>query len=163
MPIKTDPILKNTLISVLSFLKHKANDKGIKPVISVTKLIDLLKTSGMTLTYQQLVDLTKDPTIAKSIKSINKSQVTIALGDEEPEEAPLEDLDNTEPSFEDNEGEDEEFNPDDFQAPDEEGFEEDFSNENNNSPEESEEHNSRYGSEKSTVSCMAKRALSRAD
>jgi hypothetical protein len=152
---KIDPILKNSLVSVLAFLKHKAEDKGLSPVISVAKLIDLLKFSGMTLTYQQLLDMTHDPTISKSIKSINKNQVTISLGDEEPEEQPLEDLGNVAP-----EGE-EEFNPDDFQAP-EEGNEFEEGETSESAPEENEESNN-FGKQKSTVSQMAKRAMLRND
>ena len=137
-------------------------DKGIVPVISVAKLIDLLKISGMTLTYQQLLDMTKDPTIAQSIKSINKNQVTIALRNDEVE-TPIENFPPEENTEEDNVGEDDEdFNPDDFNSEDEE-FGNNLEEPNYENTEEPQEHNSRYGQEKSTVSNMARRALSRAD
>lgn len=160
---RIDPIMRNSLISILSFLKHKAEDKGVVPVISVAKLIDLLKTSGMTITYQQLLDMTQDPAIAQSIKSINKNQVTIALSSDEAVAAPTpqEDFTSTENNEEDAE---DEFNPDDFNS---DGESEDFGSEDNsnNNYQDNEEpqHNSRYGQQKSTVSNMAKRALGRAD
>jgi len=117
---KTDPLLRNKLITVLSFLKHKAEDKGLEPVISVKKLIDLL---GIHITYSQLAELTKDPSISHEIKSINKNQVTLSLGEEEipmavPDEFSPNDFEN-EPSDEVPEESEEEFNPEDFQAPDE--------------------------------------------
>jgi len=150
---KIDPILKNTLISVLAFLKHKAEDKGLSPVISVTKLVDLLKSSGMTITYQQLLDMTHDQSISKSIKSINKNQVTISLGGEENEEQPLQDFGGEPESSED------EFNPDDFQAP-----EEDEEGENPEAaPVENEAEPNQYGRQKSIVGSMAHRAMSRPD
>jgi hypothetical protein len=114
-----DSRMKNILISIISLLKHKAEDKGLKPVISVAKLIDLLKVSGMTITYQQLLDLSKDPAIASSIKEINKTQVELSLSDDEEE--------NFEPNTDENSNNadnsavtdnEEEFKPDDFAVPD---------------------------------------------
>ena len=116
MPNHVNPLLKNALLSVLTFLKHKAEEKDLRPVITVSKILDLLPT-GIKINYQQLVDLSKDPFIAQSIKSINKNQIELRLGSDEeetPEPAPME----MQPAHDENaqpgEGGDEEYNPDDF-------------------------------------------------
>jgi hypothetical protein len=120
MPKQPNPLIKNALLTVLTFLKHKAEERDLQPVITVSKLLNLLP-SGIKITYQQLVDLSKDPVIAQSIKSINKNQVELRLGsdaEEEPEPAPT-----VQPEKDEEQPEgDEEYNPDDFSF-DEEGSE----------------------------------------
>ena len=156
-----NPQIKNTLMSMIIFLKHKAEEKNLKPVITVAKLTDMLRSSGLKLSYQQLVDLTKDPTIAPSIKSINKNQIEFNLGDEEtvapvePEAITPEDFGEEQPETE-NAG-DEEYNPEDFEMP-----------EGEEAPEESpapeaEPEQAEPKQKESTVTQMAKRAAMRRD
>ena len=121
MPKQSNPLIKNALLSVLTFLKHKAEEQDLRPVITVSKLLELLP-SGIKITYQQLVDLTKDPNIAKSIKSINKNQLELRLGsdefDEDPVSAPAPEPKQPEENDGDNENfpedDEEDYNPDDF-------------------------------------------------
>jgi hypothetical protein len=156
--------LSNTLLSVIVFLKHKAEEKDLKPIISVAKLVDMLKSSGLRITYQQLVELTNDPKIKSSIKSINKNQIEFNLGGDTNETpSPTEQS----PEFnlgddgEENAGQDqsdEDFNPDDFAIPEDgtgdEGVE--------NPMEEPQQVQANY-QQPSVVSQMAKRALNRPD
>lgn len=129
----SNPLIKNTLLSMITFLKHKAEEKQLKPVITVAKLIDMLKSSGLNITYQQLAELAQDPTIAPSIKSINNNQVELTLG---------------------NEGSpDEDFNPDDFSF--------DENGEGDNSPDQQAPEDEEMPERENTVSNMAKRALAR--
>ncbi|VVC05570.1 Uncharacterised protein [uncultured archaeon] len=76
--------LKNSLLSIIVFLKHKAEEKNLKPIISIAKLSDMLRGSGLSITYQQLLDLTKEPNIAPFIKDINRNQVEFNIDAEEP-------------------------------------------------------------------------------
>ena len=85
---ESNPLLKNSLLSLLSFLRSKAVDKNLNPVISVEKVIDMLKSTGMHITYQQLADLVQDPIIAPAVASINKSRLTLTLSTEAPTEEP---------------------------------------------------------------------------
>jgi len=117
-----NPRIKNLLMIMIVFFKHKATEKGLKPVITIAKLIDMLRGSGFHLSYQQLVDITKDPTIAPSIKSINKNQIEFNLGDESATEPSVADVMPQEQQPE--QGEDEEYNPDDFAMPEGEEGEE---------------------------------------
>jgi len=154
----TNPAIKNTLLTLLVFLKHKAEEKGLEPVISVSKVIDLLRGSGLRLSYQQLVDLTQDPSIAPSIKSINQNQIELNLGDEEAA-APAMDIPmEPEPEEGQAEGGDEEYNPEDFAMP--EG-EEQAPEEGQPTPQPQEEEEGRP--QQSIVTQMAKRAASRPD
>jgi len=147
---KPDLLLRNTLLSILGLLKHKAMDKNLEPVISVSKVIDMLKIAGVVVTYDQLATLAKDPSIQPSIASINQNQLKLNLGDEPtqepaapmpepPEEAPMENPEETMP--EEEQGGDEDYLPPDGE-------------------EQYEEQPKPY---KSTVSMMAKRAARRAD
>jgi hypothetical protein len=151
--------LKNTLLSIVVFLKHKAEEKGLKPVITVAKLTDMLRSSGLRITYQQLVDLTKDPTIAPSIKSINKNQIEFNLGDDEEGLAQPEVADvPMEPEEPQEGGEEGDYNPDDFAMPEgEEGAPEDQAA----APAPEEEPQGKP--QQSIVTQMAKRAAARAD
>ena len=85
-----NPRLKNNLLALIILMKRKAENNGLDPVIPVAKVIDMLRSSGMHITYQQLADLAKDPTIAPFISAINKNQIKINMGTEEtePEQAP---------------------------------------------------------------------------
>ena len=82
-----DMLLKNTLISIIALLRKKAEDKGLKPVISISKLSSLLQIGGLKVTYAQLKKMAKDPLIASYIKSINKNQVELRLDDSEEYES----------------------------------------------------------------------------
>ena len=84
-----NPRLKNNLLAMIILMKRKAENKGLDPVIPVAKVIDMLRSSGMHITYQQLAELTKDPTIAPFISAINKNQITINMGTEETEPEPV--------------------------------------------------------------------------
>lgn len=153
----SNPLLTNTLLSVLTFLKHKADERGLKPVITVAKLTNLLHSSGLNLTYQQLADLTKDHRIAPSIKSINKNQIELNLGNEEPiqpeiaPEMPDMEDENDEENQNSEESSDEEFNPNDFNMDEE------------NSGEEGQPEDKEHEHKDETVANMASRALARAD
>ena len=153
---QTNPRTKNLLLTMIVFFKHKAEEKGLKPVITVAKLIDMLRSSGLRLSYQQLVDLTQDPTIAPSIKSINKNQIEFNLGGEEaPEEPGVADI-----PFAPDEEQGEEFNPDDFSQ--QEGSNEAPQGQAQNAgnamePEEN------FRPQQSIVRQMAKRAMARPD
>ena len=141
-------------------MEHKAEEKDLEPVIPVSKVIDLLRGSGLKLSYQQLVDLTKDPSIAPSIKSINKNQLQLNLGDEETSTEPIVPVAEPNQDVEQNpEGQGkEEFNPDDFAMPEGEGNEEPQENScNEMEPEE----NGRP--QQSVVRQMALRAAKRPD
>jgi hypothetical protein len=162
-----NPLIKNTLLTTIVFLKHKAEDNNLNPVITVTKLIDLLKAGGLNITYQQLADFAKDPLIAPSIKSINKNQVELTLGDEEapvqtpppieqPQQAQQAQL-AVQQAVQPEEMGEEEYNPEDFAAP--ENDEEEQTEENA----DNEVANETPRNKESTVSQMAKRALNRAD
>ncbi len=87
-PKKNDQRLLNSLLSIIAMMQHKAKDRGLRPVITISKLTDLLKVAGMTVSYQQIVDLTKDPMIAGSVKDINKNQITLNIDGETEPEAP---------------------------------------------------------------------------
>lgn len=125
MPNKpSNPLIKNSFLAIVTLCKHKAEEKNLKPIITVAKITDMLRGSGLRITYQQIVDLTKDPLIAPSIKSINKNQIEFNLGSEaeEPTEPVDLNFDQSQPSEENGEGNsEEEYNPDDFSAPEGEG------------------------------------------
>ena len=153
MPIQKTPMLKNSFLTLLKFLQHKTEDKGLAPVISVAKIIDMLKSTGITISYQQLLDLTKDANIASMIKSINRNQLVIrSVGDEEvPQPMPT-----PEPEEENPE---EEFNPEEFESSEnEEGTGEEFGG-----PNEEEYMTSNPRPKKGVISTMARRALKRPD
>jgi hypothetical protein len=156
----TNPAIKNTLLTLLVFLKHKAEEKGLDPVISVSKVIDLLRGSGLKLSYQQLVDLTQDPSIAPSIKSINNNQIEINLGDEDENTAPAMDIPMEPEEGEGEEGQEggDEFGSDDFSFP--EGEEAAPVDGQQQAPPE-EEFQGRP--QQSIITQMAKRAASRPD
>ena len=157
---KANPRIKNTLLSIIVFLKHKAEDKNLKPVITVAKLIDMLRSSGIKLNYQQLLDLTKNPFIAPSIKSINKNQIEFNLGDEEePSEFGLENASSTDQPEQEEGGEEQEssdedgeYNPEDFEMPEDE-----------ETPENTVEPEAAPKQKESMVTAMAKRAAQRPD
>lgn len=71
------PLLKNSFLEVLLLIKHKANDKGLRPVISMAKVIDMMGGAGMHVTPQQLLDLSQDSSVRGLIKSINKNELTV--------------------------------------------------------------------------------------
>jgi hypothetical protein len=151
-----NPLIRSTFLTVITFLKHKAEEKGLKPIITVSKLIDMLNSSGLNITYQQLADMAKDPIISPSIKSINKNQVEFNIGDEEAT-APEELLPKTAtPPENDESSENGDFNPDDFEGP--ENDEEQTQENPNNEMEDQ-----GYRNQESTISQMAKRAAARAD
>lgn len=151
--------LKNSIISLLSLLRHKAQDKGVAPVISISKILDMLKITGMNITYHQLVALSEDPSIASSIKSINKNQLTLTSDDDvdagteiNNQPIPPDDYDEDEGEEEDGEGEfgsSDEF--DDYEEPESEV------------PAESALSEPAPGPRRSIVNTMAKRAARRAD
>jgi hypothetical protein len=149
-----NPRIKNLLLTMIVFFKHKATEKDLKPVITIAKLIDMLRGSGFHLSYQQLVDMTKDPTIAPSIKSINKNQIEFNLGDESATEPSVADVmpQEQQPA----QGDEEEYNPDDFAMPEgEEG-----------TPEEGEPQPFQQEPQRpqqSIIHQMATRAMNRAD
>lgn len=158
--------LKNTLLSLIIFLKHKAEEKDLKPVISIAKLIDLLKGTGLKITYQQIVDLTKSPEISSSIKSINKNQIEFNIGTEEIEQneepQPTFDDQDFNPNSESEDREDEgdseesdELNPEDFEAP------EDKESESSETENKDDDFDEKQESRKDLISSMAKRAASR--
>jgi hypothetical protein len=161
MPTQSNPLIKNKLLMILTFLKHKAEEKGLKPIITVAKLTDMLRSGGLTITYQQLVDLSKDPTIASSIKSINKNQIELSLGTDDASDASGLDLggmgqapDQSAEPVQPEEGTgDEEYNPDDFAAGDE-----DQGNTGNEMDDEEP-----IRPQQSIVTAMAKRAAARPD
>jgi len=77
-----DIMLRNNLLTLLTFLKHKAEDKGLKPIITVAKLIDMMP--GAKPTYDQLQELIdQDPTIGNFVKSKNRNQIELRLESEE--------------------------------------------------------------------------------
>ena len=164
MPNTPNPLLKNTLLTLLVFLKHRAEDKGLKPIITVAKLTDLLRGSGLKVSYQQLVNLSKDPAISSSIKSINKNQVELRLDDDEPSSSTMPEISNVEPEgqSEENMDGDDEYNPEDFAMPE---------GEDEEPQEEQSEEGADYAVEpqegprqqQSIVSQMAKRAAARPD
>lgn len=158
----TNPRIKNTLLTLLVFLKHKAEEKDLEPVIPVAKVIDLLRGSGLKLSYQQLVDLTQDPSIAPSIKSINKSQLELNLGEEDETPAPAMDIP-MEP--EEGEGEDqgEEFNSDDFSFPEGEGEQAPVEGQPAQAAAPAPEEEPQGKPQQSIVTQMAKRAAARPD
>ncbi len=148
-PKKNDPRLRNSLLSIIAMMQHKAEDRGLRPVITIAKLQQLLEVAGVNVTYQQLVDLSKDPAIAPSIKSINRNQIVLNLGDEEPQE-PDSASTPPPPPADDNSIDSTEWIPD----------ESDSSNETTDTFDEPEEP---VQQRKSIISQMAKRAASRAD
>jgi hypothetical protein len=153
---QSNPRIKNLLLTMIIFFKHKAEEKGLKPVITVAKLIDMMRGSGLRLSYQQLVDLSKDPTIAPSIKSINKNQIEFNLGEESTEPTVADVMPPEQEQTE--QGGEEEYNPDDFAMP--EGNDEEMSQENSGNAMEPEEN---IRPQQSIISQMAKRAASRPD
>jgi hypothetical protein len=159
-----NPLIKNSFLAIVTLCKHKAEEKNLNPVISVSKITDMLRASGLRITYQQIVDLTKDPTIAPSIKSINQNQIEFNLGDEEAS-APVDlDFDQGQEAPPENgeehgEGNGEEYNPDDFSFPEGEGQEGQAPQENPND----EMANQGQGPQPSVISAMAKRAMNRPD
>lgn len=74
-----DPQLHASLLALLNLMVNKAKQNNLKPVIKTQKLIDLLKTSGITISYQQLRDLTNDPSIQSLISDCNKDQTTLNI------------------------------------------------------------------------------------
>jgi hypothetical protein len=155
MGTNSNPLIQNTLLSLIVFLKHKAEEKSLKPVITIAKLSDMMRSSGMRITYQQLVDLSKSPAIAPSIKSINKNQIVFNLDTDEVEpqqsEMPMEPIPNEEENPEENPDEmgGDEYNPEDFSGP-EEGI-------------ENQEMQPPQHQQQSIISAMARRAANRPD
>lgn len=148
----TNPKLRNSFLTLLVFLKHKAEEKDLEPVISVSKVIDLLRGSGLKLSYQQLVDLTQDPTISPSIKSINKNQLELNLGTEEVNTDTL--MNQPKKQSSQPPENQEKFDFDDFSSPEYETSE-------TSEPEELEEPEEKP--HQSIISQMAKRAAKRMD
>src|ERR1700739_4490957 len=74
-----DPKLRASLLALLHLMIAKAKEKHLQPTIKTNKIIDLLKPSGITLSYNQLVDLTNDEAIGSMIKDINQEQTTLSL------------------------------------------------------------------------------------
>ena len=158
---QNNPRIKNSLMSMIIFLTHKAEEKELKPVITIAKLTDMMQSTGLRLTYQQLSELSKDPQIAPFIKSINKNQIEFNLGGEELQQEPaIPDFNtNEQPQADSNEE-----NPEDFAAPEDENNEESFNQteENPNNAMEPQEYGPPH-QQKSIVSQMARRAAARAD
>ena len=155
MPKQPNLLIKNALLSVLTFLKHKAEEKDLQPVITVSKLLELLP-SGIKITYQQLVDLSKDPVISQSIKSINKNQVELKLGSDADEE-PSSEIPDVQPENDENFDSAEDSNSDDFSFDEtEENFDDD--GEFEPTPQEPEEE---MHPKPDVIKQMAKRAASR--
>ena len=128
MPAKINPALKNTLLMLLVLMRHKAEDSGKSPIITIAKLTDIMKLSKMDLSYHQLLDLVQDPSISKLVKSINKNQLEVRteFNDDDLNEPSLEDEEALTPP-EDEEGEDGEDGAD-LQSPEEDtGMEDDGS------------------------------------
>ncbi len=137
MPAKINPALKNTLLMLLVLMRHKAEDSGKSPIITIAKLTDIMKLSKMDLSYHQLLDLVQDPSISKLVKSINKNQLEVRteFNDDDLNEPSLEDEEALTPPEdeealtppEDEEGEDGEDGAD-LQSPEEDtGMEDDGS------------------------------------
>jgi hypothetical protein len=154
-PKKTDPLLKNSLLSLISLMKRKAVERGLKPIIGISKVIDMLKSSGMTITYHQLYELCQDPDVKESISSINKNQITLSTGDEAEEESTddftPEDFENTEPAEEPEPTEDDS---------DIDSGDEPYDYEDENAEEDEDDDHIDHGGE-NVVSKMAKRAAAR--
>jgi hypothetical protein len=61
-------------------MKHKAQDKNLVPVVSTKKFIDILRGTGINVTYQELSDLIQqDQVIGNMVANIDKNQVKINL------------------------------------------------------------------------------------
>lgn len=88
---QVDPQLRASLLALLNLMKNKAQKDNLHPVIKTHKLIQLLRTSGVTISYHQLLDLTNDPSVQPLIKDINKDQTTLRLDSDE--DADMNDLD----------------------------------------------------------------------
>jgi len=146
---KPDMLLRNSLLSILGLLRHKASDKNLEPVISVSKVIDMLKIAGIVVTYDQLANLAKDPAIQPLVSSINQNQLRLNLGDEPTPEPEL-------PMPEPVQDENPEENPDEMMPPEEDEDSDDYL-----PPDEEQEEPERPY--KSTVSMMARRAAKRND
>lgn len=91
-------LLKNALQEILTFLRHKAEDKGLQPVITVAKLTSMLHIAGVKVTYHLLSELVQDPDIAPMVQSLNKNQIVLNLGDEEVEPSNDENLEGIPPA-----------------------------------------------------------------
>jgi hypothetical protein len=147
---QVDPQLRASLLALLNLMKNKAEKEDLQPIIKTHKLIDLLKTSGITLSYHQLRDLASDKMIQPLIKDINKDQTTLRLDsdDDDEIEAPMDmGVDNPEEMPQDDfSGEDDFDQTGDEPAPD---------------ADDSYDEGPTGHSGKSIISGMAKRALAR--
>lgn len=85
---KVNPQTKASLLSLLNLMINKAEKQRLEPVIRTSKLIDLLKTSGVVMSYHQLQDLISDPAVQQLVKDINKDEVTLRLPDDDEDLTP---------------------------------------------------------------------------
>jgi hypothetical protein len=81
-----DKKLKNSLITLLTLIVKKAESNGLKPFIKTSKVIDMLKSSGVTINYHQLSQLAQIPAVGAFIKNINKDQIELVTDDNPKDE-----------------------------------------------------------------------------
>lgn len=91
-----NPLLKGSLLSLLSLMVNKATSRDLQPVIRTRRLLDLLRTSGVSISYGQLQALTSDPTIGNFIQSVDPNTVTLRMPDDNDLDLPVDD---TEPAL----------------------------------------------------------------
>jgi len=76
-----DANVRNSLISILQLLSHRAHDKhNSVPVVPTGKVLDMLSGTGIEMTYQELQDaLHSDPSLASKVSDINKNTIKLSL------------------------------------------------------------------------------------
>lgn len=81
-----DPIGDANLVTTLQFLRNRAHNKSLTPIIGTTSLINMVRNQGGS-EYFSLDNLMaaqeRNPAVAELIKSIDKEKVTLQpFGDE---------------------------------------------------------------------------------
>lgn len=76
-------IFKNQLIALLTLMKSKAEGKGLEPSLRTDTVINMLKSTGVTIGYSQLQQMLQDPTVSDLVKSVDKNRIVLVGDDEE--------------------------------------------------------------------------------
>lgn len=80
-----DNNFRNKLIPLLTLMKSKAEDKGLSPSLRTNTVIDMLKSTGVTLGYAQLKQMLEDPSVKDLVKSVDKDRIELVGSDDDPD------------------------------------------------------------------------------